>query len=294
MKTIQVLSSNYPTLWSIGKLIITSIIAIIVVWVVLKLEKKATEKWRLTRNNINLRYVESFIRLVVILVGVQFVIMSSDLTAPFGRVLFQGTTVIAAIAGFAAQPVIADLICGMMLSSTKPFDIGDRIELEDGTAGIVKDITMRHVTLVGIDTMIRVVPNSKLNAMKITNMSYGTKTRSMHLRFPVGYNTDVEKAIRVIRQAVIESPHTVPGKPYKGHMDYGPVYFLEYEEYSLIMGTTVYWEPSSPTEVVKSDVNTRVKRALEENGIEIPYKYVNVVLYEKAEGQGKAAVGSRQ
>ena len=77
---------------------------------------------------------------------------------------------IAAVAGFAAQPVIADLICGMMISATKPFDIGDRIELEDGTAGIVKDITLRHVTLQDIDTIVRIIPNSKLNGMKITNM----------------------------------------------------------------------------------------------------------------------------
>ena len=46
------------------------------------------------------------------------------------------------------------------------------------------------------------------------------------------------------------------------------------------MATTVYFEPTTPTEVVKSDINSRVKRALEESGIEIPYNYVNVVMKE--------------
>ena len=49
------------------------------------------------------------------------------------------------------------------------------------------------------------------------------------------------------------------------------------------MATTVYYEPTTPTEVVKSDINTRVKRALDENGIEIPYNYVNVVVNERRE-----------
>ena len=37
------------------------------------------------------------------------------------------------------------------------------------------------------------------------------------------------------------------------------------------------------TEVVKSGINTRVKQALDENGIEIPYNYVNVVVNERKE-----------
>ena len=116
------------------KLAGTAVLAIIVVTLVLRLEKKASLRWIQKRKNINLRFVENIGRFVVIFLAVEWVVMSSTITQSFGKVLFQGTTVIAAVAGFAAQPVIADLICGMMLSAAKPFDIGDRIELEDGTA----------------------------------------------------------------------------------------------------------------------------------------------------------------
>ena len=47
------------------------------------------------------------------------------------------------------------------------------------------------------------------------------------------------------------------------------------------MATTVYYEPTSPTEVVKDDINSRVKRALETNGIEIPYNYLNIINVEQ-------------
>ena len=47
------------------------------------------------------------------------------------------------------------------------------------------------------------------------------------------------------------------------------------------MATTVYYEPKSATEAVKSDINTRVKAALDAAGIEIPYSYVNVVMNDK-------------
>ena len=271
----------HPTLWQALKLIFTAVVTIVVVTFLLRMEKKASGKLLAKNNSINLRFVESIARFVLILVAVEWVVMSSPLTQSFGRVLFQGTAIIGAIAGFAAQPVIADMICGLMLTLTKPFDIGDRIELEDGTSGIVKDLTMRHVVLQGIDTLRIIVPNSKLSGMKVTNMSLPDRLRSIHFRFGVSYDTDVERAMAVIRRAVEESPHSVPGKPGPSGNDYGPVYFIAFEDSSLVLETTVYFEQKSPTEVVRSDINSRVKRALEAAGIEIPYNYVNLVMKEK-------------
>lgn len=277
MADILAFIQSYPTVWSAIKLVLTALLAFIVVYAALRLEKKVSKKLIAKRNNINLRFVENIVRFIVIFLAVQWVVMSSDLTEPFGRVLFQGTTVIAAIAGFAAQPVIADMICGLMLSVTKPFDIGDRIELEDGRAGIVKDITLRHVTLQEIDTLLLVIPNSKLNGMKITNMSQLRPKRSVHFRFHVAYNADVDRAMAVIADAVRQSPYTVPQTT---DGQYAPVYFISYGESSLVMATTVYYEPTSRTEVMKNDVNLRVRHALNEAGIEIPYNYVNVVMHE--------------
>ena len=276
----------HPMIWETLKLLFTAAVTFAVVYLALRLEKKASKKLFGRRNTINLRFVENIARFIVIFLAVQWVVMSSSITQSFGRVLFQGTTVIAAIAGFAAQPVIADMICGLMLSATKPFDIGDRIELEDGTSGIVKDISLRHVTLRDIDTVVRIIPNSRLNGMKITNMSWHTRTRSAHMRFHVAYDTDIERAMAVIGGAVAESPYTVAGKPgAAGSGEYGPVYFIEYADSSLVLATTVYYDPATPTEAVKSDVNLRVMKALAANGIEIPYGYVNVVMKRAPSGE---------
>lgn len=278
MKAIMDVIRAHPTIWEGVKLIAFAVVACIGVTILLKLEKKAARKWLSKANNINMRFVESIVRFVVILLAAQWVIMSSPITSSFGKLLFQGTAIIGAIAGFAAQPVIADLICGLMLSFTKPFDIGDRIELEDGTAGIVKDITLRHVVLQGVDTARIVIPNSKLNGMKIKNMSLGDRTRSIHFRFNVAYDTDIERAMEIIAGAVRESAYTIPGKPGADGGEYGPVYFMDYADSALVLATTVYYAPTTPTERVKSDINSRVKRALEESGIEIPYNYINVVM----------------
>ncbi len=270
-----------PAVWEALTLVLLVVGAAIVVMVALRLERKVARKVLARNNTINLRFVESVVRFVIIFVAVLWVVMSSKVTEPLGRVVFQGTAIIGAIAGFAAQPVISDLICGVMISSAKPFDLGDRIELDNGTAGIVKDITLRHVVIQTIDTVKVVIPNSKLNGMLITNLSYHTTIRSVHFRFNVSYDTDPTQAMAVIRKAVEESPYSIPGKPGENGGEYGPVYFIQYADSSLVMATTVYFEPVTPSEVVKSDINTRVMKALNENGIEIPYNYINVVMNDK-------------
>ena len=266
------LNSQTPlSLWI--KLGINTAVAFVIAFILLKLEKKIAGKWIAKYDGINARFAGRAIRFGIIFIAAMWVIMSSTLTQSFGSSLFQGTAVLAAIAGFAAKPILSDMFCGFMLSTTKPFNIGDRIELDDGTAGIVKDITIRHVVLQGIDTLKIVIPNSEINSRRVTNLSKEAGSRSIHFRFIVGLNSNADEAKRIIREAVQESPRSVP----RDGEDYSPVYFIGFTDNGLEMATTVYYEPTSPTEAVKDDINSRVKRALEAGGIEIPYNYMNVI-----------------
>ena len=274
MKVISDFLNSQSPLSSWAKLGINIIIAFVVAFILLQLEKRIAKRWIRRYDGINARFAERLIRFIIIFIATMWVIMSSSLTQSFGNSLFQGTAVLAAIAGFAAKPILSDMFCGFMISTTKPFNIGDRIELDDGTAGIVKDITIRHVVLQGIDTLKIVIPNSEINAKRITNLSHMTTTRSIHFRFDVGLNTRIEQAKQVIQDAIRQSPYSVP----RDGDNYSPVYFINYLPNGLQMATTVYYKPTSPTEIVKDDINTRVKQALDTAGIEIPYPYMTVLM----------------
>ncbi len=200
-----------------------------------------------------------------------------------GGSLLGSAAVITGVVGFAAQDVIKDILSGLLISIYKPFDIGDRIELEDGTAGIVESITMRHVVIVRIDTIRVVIPNSRINAAAILNYSFGDIERSCLFKFQIGYESDIEKAKQVISDAVKSCPYTIPGKRQKdGSMDYGTVYFIDIEDSALVMAVTAYYAASVASEKLKDDINTRVFEALENNGIEIPYVHTTVVMKNEA------------
>lgn len=280
MEAIQQFFTKNPIIGQVAELLASVVISFLVAAILLRLSGKLFK--RLRRNpekvKLNTRFLENVIRFVIIFVSVIWVVMSSSLTRSFGQTLFTGTAVLTAIAGFAAQPVLADLLCGIIISSTKPFEIGNRLTLDNGVSGIVKDMTVRHVVLQGLDTQMYIIPNSKMNGYTITNLSWKTDTRAVDFRFEVSYSADPEETIRVIGDAIRASELTVAGKTKPdGTKAYADVYFLAFKDSSLEFGTTVYYKAGTPTEVLKSDVNTRVKKALDAAGIEIPYPYYNIV-----------------
>ena len=272
---INPLFDTSTRLGQIFELLILTAIAALVASVILAIYNRIVKKRLKDKKNIQIRFTQNIIRTIILLAAVIWVLVSAKATTEIGKVLFQGTAIIGAVAGLAAQPVLGDLFSGIALSFNKPFEIGDRIELENGTKGIVMDITPRHIILRTIDTVDVIIPNSKINSSMITNMSHNTKIRSVHMRFNVAYGTDIKKAMDAVQNAVISSELTIAG--WKGEK-YGPVYFISYADSSLVLATTVYYEPTVATEVVMSDINTRVNDAFAEAGIEIPFNYVNVVM----------------
>lgn len=259
--------------------LIYTAIAAVVTAVILAIYNRFVKKKLREKKDIQIRFTQNIIRSLIIIVAIIWVLVSSSATTDIGKVLFQGTAIIGAVVGLAAQPVIGDLFSGIALSYNRPFEIGDRIELDNGIKGIVMDITIRHVVIRTIDTIDVIVPNSKINSSTITNTSFKSKVRSVHMRFNVAYGTNIEKAMAAIRKAVTESELTIPA--WKGKEEYGPVYFISYADSSLVLATTVYYPPTNPTESVMSDINTRVNDIFNEEGIEIPFNYVNVVMKDK-------------
>ena len=270
---IKTLFDTTTTLGQIVELLIYAVIAVIVTTVILLIYGKFVKNRLKAKNNLTIRFTQNIIRVVIILIAVIWVLVSSTATTDIGKVLFQGTAILGAVFGLAAQPVLGDFFSGIAITLNRPFEIGDWIELENGTAGVVADITPRHVVLRSLGTVEIIVPNSKINALMLKDTSF-KKLRSVKMDFNVAYGTDVEKASEVIKNEIINSELTVPAK----NDEYSDVFFESFADSSLVLTTIVYFKQSTSGLEVKTDVNKRVNDAFNKEGIEIPFNYVNVVM----------------
>lgn len=270
---IKSLFDTTTRLGQIVELLIYAAIAAVVTMIILLIYGKFVKNKLKAKNNLTIRFTQNIIRVAIILIAVIWVLVSSTATTDIGKVLFQGTAILGAVFGLAAQPVLGDFFSGIAITLNRPFEIGDWIELENGTAGVVADITPRHVVLRSLGTVEIIIPNSKINALMLKDTSF-KKLRSVKMEFNVAYGTDVDKASEIIKNEIINSELTVPAK----NDEYSDVFFEAFADSSLVLTTIVYFKQSTSGLAVKTDVNKRVNDAFNKEGIEIPFNYVNVVM----------------
>ena len=257
--------------------IILFLVVLILIWVFTRLNHLAFKRVKKKQSGIHLLFLERVNGALILIIGGILAFSVFGGAASIWKGLLGSTAVISAVVAFAAQDAIKDILAGMMISIYKPFEVGNRIELEDGTAGIVEDLTMRHAVIRIIDTQRLIIPNSKLNAMSLKNFSYQSNIRSREFNFYVSYDTNIEEAMEVVREAVMQSGFSIPGRKTSVGMEYSPVYFMSFEDSSLRLTTTVYFPVSVASEVLISDINLRVTQAFTMHGIEIPYQYINIL-----------------
>jgi small-conductance mechanosensitive channel len=108
--------------------------------------------------------------------------------------------------GFGLQDIVKNFLCGIVLLFDRGIEVGDFIELDDGTNGAVTSIGARATTLITNDNVSILVPNGVLLNGKLTNWTHNRATRRIHVPFHVALGTDKER----VKQAALEAAQAVP------------------------------------------------------------------------------------
>jgi small conductance mechanosensitive channel len=139
--------------------------------------------------------------------------------------------------GLAMQGVLSNIVAGLTIIFTKPFRVGEYIELL-GVQGQVDTIELFSTSLKHPDRSRVVIPNRKIVGEILHN--YGT-VRQLDLMVGVAYDTDLHEVVRIVRELlegnsrVLKDPVAVVGvttladssinisiRPWVKVPDYGP------------------------------------------------------------------------
>ncbi len=108
--------------------------------------------------------------------------------------------------GLGLQDIVKNFVYGLLLLFERSVEVGDFIELEDGTAGQVVAIGPRATTINTNDNVDILVPNAMLLSGALTNWTRNRGTRRVHVPFSVAYGSDKEK----VKDAALEAARSVP------------------------------------------------------------------------------------
>lgn len=174
--------------------------------------------------------------------------------------------------GLAFKDIFQNFFAGVMLLWKFPFEEGDMIECGD-ISGRVKHIELRHTQIQDTSGELIIVPNSKLVTEPVEVLTVAN-LRRIELSVGVSYDTDIAEATAVILKTA-ESLE-------KANQDKGVKVLPCGFGASSIDFDVLIWAGSQPMEQreAKAEAVEKIKKALDDAGIEIPFPYRTLTFKE--------------
>ncbi len=172
--------------------------------------------------------------------------------------LIAGLGVIGVGASLAMQGLLGNLVAGLTIIFTKPFTIGEYIELL-GVYGQVTDIALFSTTLLHADMSHVIVPNRKVVGEILHN--YG-KIRQLDMSVGIAYGTDLTLARTLVENVLQQNPRVLK--------EPAPVFGIASLGDSFITLAIKPWVSVDDFTVAQAEVYRSLLESFQQNKIEIP------------------------
>jgi small conductance mechanosensitive channel len=183
----------------IGALIILTIGLVIAWWI-----GRALRQW-LEKKRVEPPIIMLAVRVVRLLIFLVALLQALEkLSVPIGPAL-AGIGVAGVGVGLALQGVLGNVVAGLTIIFTKPFRVGEWIEIA-GVSGQVKTIELFSTTLLHTDLSRVVVPNRKIIGDILHNFG---SIRQLDLSVGVAYGTNLSDATAIVRRVLSANPRVL-------------------------------------------------------------------------------------
>lgn len=108
--------------------------------------------------------------------------------------------------GFGLQAIFSNFMSGLILLFDRSLKVGDFIELDKDTRGVVKSIDIRSTLITTNDNIDILVPNSEFVTKRLVNWTHGSVNRRVRIGFSVDLDVDKE----IVKKAAIDAASQVP------------------------------------------------------------------------------------
>ncbi len=161
-------------------------------------------------------------------------------------------------AGLAIQGLLSNYSAGLNIIIVRPFVVGDTITVQ-GVTGVVEEIKLAYTLLEDEDKVRILIPNRHIIGEIIHN-SHETKLAQTILG--VAYDTDIDKALRVVRKVLDDLPDVDASNSQVG--------IDEFADSSINIGVR-FWLPTQRYHSLRFSVNQALLNALRESDIVIAF-----------------------
>jgi small-conductance mechanosensitive channel len=234
--------------------------------------------------SLNFTFLTSVITAIIWVLGIITILSNISGMSSLANKLLAGSGIIAVVLSIGAQKSFGNIISGVILSVSRPFDIGDRIIIKNSSGdiiGFVEDITIRHVVIRTYKNTTYIIANSELDTMIIENTSRNNdKGITEFIDVSVAYESDLEKAIEILRDVVGNHElffDTRTPEDIENGVQKVTVRVREFGGSGILLRVSVRTRNIDDSFVICSDCKIAIKKEFNQNNIEIPYSKIVVV-----------------
>lgn len=197
--------------------------------------------------------------------GVRILVVLLTLLVALDKFGFQVAPLVAAVGvagvgvGFAFQGVLGNMIAGLSIIFTKPYRIGEYIELLS-VHGQVVTIELFSTTLLQLDQSRVIIPNRKIVGEILHN--YGTM-RQLQLKVGVAYGANLNEALAVAREVVAANPRVL--------REPAPVIGIDELADSSVMLSVQPWVAVEVMAMAKAEIYQAIVERFQSRKIDIPF-----------------------
>jgi small-conductance mechanosensitive channel len=183
--------------------------------------------------------------------------------------IIAGAGIVGLAFGFGAQELVRDFISGFFVLLENQIREGD-VAIVNGTGGLVEHVGLRTIVLRDLSGVVHVFQNGKINTL--SNMT--KKWSGMVLDIGVAYKEDTDKVVEVIKQVaeVLRADPNFENKILEPIEIFGVDQFADS---AVIIKARFKTKPIEQWAVGR-EYRRRLKKAFDEQGIEIPFPHRTV------------------
>lgn len=225
-------------------------------------------------------FMRNGISFVVYLLALIFLFYNIPAFKSIGVALFASAGIFAAIAGFASQTALANMVSGVMIVIFRPFRVNDLISIRELT-GTVENITLRHTIIRDFDNQRLIIPNSQISAETILNSSIEDERICVRLQMGISYDSDVDKALEIMVEEAMKQPLRIDGRTEADKAageDEVRARVIGFGDSSVTLRIWAWVKNPDDGFELKWDLYKNIKKRFDAEGIEIPFPYRTIVM----------------
>lgn len=261
--------------------IIAVILIIIVAFILNKLIDRIIDKAIKIKKKKNvttlLMFVKRIKKVIIFLLAILVSLTQFDIFNSFSVTLLSGLGIGSVVLGFAAQESLKNFFGSVAIVLGNPYEVGDFIEcIDKGVSGTVEDITMRHTIIRTINNRRVIIPNCEMNTYTIENFNYSENENVKLVDFSISYESDIDKAINIIKEEMEKMYHPNP-KGRNKDVEFPKVRVSELGDSGVTLRAWVWGNNNNDVFENTYKLQYSLKKRFLEEGIEIPYPHIQVV-----------------